>query len=679
MASTGLHGVRDRPDVRPKDAPSAVRRRLTTGYLLALGLIASLTVMIGYTQNERLEMMKRDAEIINIAGAQRMLSQRTAALASDLLADDAPVPLDALEALDDALDRLWRSHVILTQRYDGPAHESDSLRAHYFADDGSLDAALRRFHAGAKDLASRARTNAPIDPAQVAALRSDALGPLLAALNAAVTLHQQASEHRLAETSRLHAIKVAVVMITLLLEAVFLFRPLVARVTRQAAALEKEARVDSLTGLLNRSATVQALASTMASGESIAVVAIDLDHFKEVNDADGHEAGDALLRAAATRLRETVRQGDTVGRLGGDEFVAFMSGVTEAEAAGIVTRIRDALHEPVPHQGRNLRLGATVGFAMAPADATCPKLLLRIADEALIRAKHGGRGSIGRGSRDDAERLLRTSAIVKAFDEAGAAPCLAGVAVHFQPVVSFGETPDQSVPVAFEALARWSHPALGPVPTMELLDSIGPVRTFRLCHDVRAAALADFARMRGRLPFPARLALNLSAGEVARGDIALEIARQVEEASLPLSAIDIEITEEVLLDRVSDRTLADLVTLRHQGARLVLDDFGTGNSSLAHLLRLPLDGVKIDRRFVASLGTDRRAEEIIQATIGLARGLGLDVVAEGVETEAQAARLRAMGCRQLQGYLFARPMDSGELGRWLETTFGPPRPRIVAA
>ena len=679
MATDAVHLVCDRRDMRPQDTPSVVWRKLTFGYLLAVGLIATLTVAMGLSESERLEMMERDAATINIAGAQRMLSQRTAALASDLTSDREETRLAAADLLRETLARLAASHERLTRRPDGPAFETAALQSHYFADDLGIDARVGRFIAAATALAGRVDTGLPADRAQVDAVRAEALGPLLEALHVAVALHQEASERRLARAADLHLFKVAMILATLGIEALFLFRPLVNRVTRLTAALEREARIDPLTGVLNRGATVQALARVMAAGEPIAVVAIDLDHFKEANDTDGHEAGDALLRAAATRLSESVRRSDTVGRLGGDEFAVFMPGVSETEAAAIAERIRDSLHQPVPYEQRLLRLGATVGFAMAPTDATCPKLLLRIADEALIRAKQAGRGSIGRGSRDDAERLLRAAAIARAFDEASAGQRIEGIDAHFLPVLSVGESPDQALPVAFEALARWSHPAVGMVPISEVLASIGPRQAFRLCHEVRAAALARFAEMRGLLPFPARLSLNLSAREIMRSEIAEEIVSQAREASLPPSAIDIEITEEALLGRISDGRLASLVALREQGVRLVLDDFGTGSASLMNLLRLPLDGLKIDRRFIAALGADARAEEIIRATIGLARGLGIAVVAEGVETEAQATELRKLGCRLLQGYLFAQPMDSAGTVRWLETTFGPPRPRALNA
>lgn len=266
--------------------------------------------------------------------------------------------------------------------------------------------------------------------------------------------------------------------------------------------------------------------------------------------------------------------------------------------------------------------------------------------------------------------MVRATAIVKAFDSGSVDQEILGLGAHLQPIVRLRAGSPSASLVSFEALARWKHPELGVVAPVELLDAIGPQRTFRLGHAVRAHALATFKQILARYPTDARLALNLSANEVAREDICLAIARQVDASGLALSQIEIEITEETLLDRVSDRTLEQLAALRGQGARLSLDDFGTGNSGLGQLLRLPLDGVKLDKRFIQRLGVDKRAEEIVRATVSLAKGLGLEVVAEGVETEEQASRAFALGCDAAQGYFYARPMPFDALEDWLAERAG---------
>ncbi len=438
---------------------------------------------------------------------------------------------------------------------------------------------------------------------------------------------------------------------------------------RRALLRAREAALtDPLTGLPNRRATMAALADAAASGPLV-VIALDLDHFKEVNDGEGHAAGDALLQAAACRLREAVRPCDMVGRIGGDEFVVLLVGVTDRDVvAGIAQRVSDALHRPVEYETRLLRLGATLGIAAVPADAMEPEVVMRIADEALVRAKRDGRGRVGYASREDATQLLRTAAIVRAFDaDAAASDLLQGATVYLQPIVALGRAP-VAVPriVAVEALARWSHPAVGTIPPGDLFAAIGPERAAHLGRVIRERALAAFVTFRGAGMADARVALNLSAGEVCRADIALHVAEQVERAGLSLRCVEVEITEEALLDRVSKRTLDQLAALRGRGARLVLDDFGTGTSGLAQLLRLPLDGVKLDKQFIQRLGVDARADEIVRASVSLAHGLGLQVVAEGIETEQQAAALRALGCDAAQGFLFARPMPPDVLKGWLQ-------------
>ncbi|MBP0493661.1 putative bifunctional diguanylate cyclase/phosphodiesterase [Pararoseomonas indoligenes] len=441
---------------------------------------------------------------------------------------------------------------------------------------------------------------------------------------------------------------------------------------RRALLDAREAALtDALTGLPNRRATMGALVDALGSGTPVAVVTVDLDHFKEANDGEGHAAGDALLKEAAARLSEAVRPGDTVGRTGGDEFVVLLSGVgDDVTADAVAQRISAALHRPVPFGERMLRLGATLGVALAPAHAADAEMLVRVADEALVRAKRDVRGSIGRASPEDAAQLMRAAAILRAFD-ADAASGLPGATAQLQPILGLGrgKAPDGAV-LAVEVLARWGHPDVGHVRPGELFPAIGPERGALLGRVVRGQALAAFAALQAQAPAggrlaEARLALNLSASEVARADIALELAAQVERAGLSLRAVEIEITEEVLLDRVSDRTLDGLAALRGRGARLVLDDFGTGNSGLAQLLRLPLDGLKLDQRFIQRLGMDVRAEEIVKATVSLAHSLGLQLVAEGIETPRQVAMLRALGCDAVQGFLFARPMTPEALGGWL--------------
>ena len=433
------------------------------------------------------------------------------------------------------------------------------------------------------------------------------------------------------------------------------------------------AGTDALTGLANRRTIMQKVDELSQAGTPVVAIAVDLDFFKETNDGEGHAAGDAVLLATAQRLKAAIRNVDMVARLGGDEFVVLLIDVVDRPTALLIAqRICTSLHVPVEFGGKQHRVGATLGLALSPGDVDQGDKVVRVADEALMRAKRERRGSVGIAVDGDAAKLTTSSTILRLFDSCiHSHDVIEGASVHLQPIVTLVR--DGSVPaiIAIEALARWEHPTVGNIAPAELFAIIGPERTVQLGQIVRAQALAAFRALREFGLSGARLALNLTAGEVMRADTALNLAEQVETAGLFLNDIRIEITEEVLLERVSNRTLDQLAALRGRGAQLVLDDFGTGNSGLAQLLRLPLDGMKLDKQFVNRAGTDRRAEEIIRATMSLAQSLRLDVVAEGIETEQQASTLHALGCSSAQGYLFGPPMPPDVLKTWLQGRVDP--------
>jgi diguanylate cyclase (GGDEF)-like protein len=649
-------------------AAAQMRRRLTYGYMLALIVLAVLTLS-GSLILSNLVMRQSDAAaVINRAGAQRMLSQRIAALVVDAAGLEGASKQQSLNDLEAAAAQMRVSHEALTIGDHAAARRTAALEALYFGGPAPLDSMVRRFLAEVDSVSLAIRAARGADPAAIAAVRDQALGPLLARLHQAVALHEAAAKRGVGQAIAFHWAVVAATLLVLVAEVFLIFRPLAREVFVLADGLDREARRDMLTGLLNRRAMGEALTEVAASGSAVAVIAIDLDHFKEVNDAEGHAAGDALLRAAAARLPLAVRAGDLIARIGGDEFAVFLVGVGDHYTANdVAVRIRDSLHQSVQYGSRTLRLGATLGVAIVPQDADSAEAGMRAADDALVRVKLTERGGIGWASRQDSERVARVAAILRAFDAAGPLGELAGLSAHFQPIVSLSGPPvGPPRLVALEALTRWHHPSLGDIPPAELIDAIGPERTARLGRAVRDDALRGFAALRPALPAGVRVGLNLSASEVARRDMVAQIGDQVQAAGLTLQDVAIEITEQVLLERVSTRIIDQLTNLRDRGARLVLDDFGTGNAGLAQLLRLNLDAVKLDRRFIHGLGDNERADAIVRATLSLAHGLGLEVIAEGVETVQQSAILRRLGCDAAQGYLFARPMDSGALRGWVE-------------
>lgn len=656
-----LFGAAALPDDRD------LRRRLTCCWVLALGLVA-LAAVGATLLTVRLALAQRDhGAIVAEAGSQRARAQRLAAFLPELLKEDPfEVELARLEVAR-ITERLEAVFARLAAGDQAPARATEALRAHYFEGPYALAARLARFLAGLHALLRDLEDGQTADAEAAAALRAEALGPLLGLLDEAVTLHER---HARAAVDRLVLASLVVGGLALVLLAAIglgVFRPMTAGLARTVQSLSGLAHSDPLTGLANRRAVIEALSDAIAAGRELAAVAIDLDHFKEANERVGHTGGDALLVAVAGRLRQLVRSDDIVGRLGGDEFVVFLLGITdERTLQPIIERIRGVLHEPVPFEGRVLPLGATLGLALCPADARNPEVLLRIADEALLRAKRERRGSVGRARREDTLAVEIAQELRTALDASAPEFPMPGLAAALQPIVALDASPDDVSVLGVEALARWTHPRLGPVPPALLFGTVADRESaVRLGRRVRRLALAAFATVRPAVPGGVRLWLNLAPAEVLDESLVDRLLADLEETGVAAAEITLEITEEVLLDRVSETNLARLAELRRHGTSLALDDFGTGSSGLAQLLRLPIDTIKIDRRFVAALGRDRRAAEIVRTTVALASALDMLVVAEGVETAEQTRLLAELGCAAVQGNRIGPPMAETELRRWL--------------
>jgi diguanylate cyclase (GGDEF)-like protein/PAS domain S-box-containing protein len=424
---------------------------------------------------------------------------------------------------------------------------------------------------------------------------------------------------------------------------------------------EAEARIrhmahhDALTGLPNRvllrDRLGQALARARREGEAVAVLCLDLDGFKAVNDALGHAAGDRLLEAVAARLAASVREADTVARLGGDEFAVVQAGLAQPEAAdALARRLVEALSRPFPLEGgHEAAVGTSVGVALFPADGDGPDGLLRRADLALYRAKAEGRGAHRFFEEAMDARLQARTALERDVRRALAEERFE---LHYQPQVDLAT----GRVTGAEALLRWTDPERGPVPPSEfvpLAEETG------LIVPLGEWALRAACGEASRWPAPLRVAVNLSPVQFRKPGLAATVARVLRETGLEASRLELEITEGVLL-RDTEATVAELRALRALGVRVAMDDFGTGYSSLGYLRRFPFDKIKIDRAFVADLGRSADAAAIVRAVVGLGHGLGMRANAEGVETAEQAAMLKAAGCGEVQGYHFGRPMPAGE-------------------
>ncbi|PZW49031.1 diguanylate cyclase (GGDEF)-like protein [Humitalea rosea] len=616
-------------------------------YLLALSLIGGLAIISAVLIGVLVERQESYATIIDMAGRQRMLSLRIAALV-------APGGVEDPAALTQAADEMLQAHWTLRQE---PAHMTLALTQSYFAPATGLDQRVQGFLRTAASLAS-----GPVNPAVARRVRQEAMGPLLDSLQNTVELHQAAAERDMSVILWGHCASAALALLLLLAETMLIFRPQAHRLAGLTERLAREADHDPLTGLYNRRAMERVLEAALVAGERLAIIMLDLDYFKGTNDSAGHAAGDAVLCAAAERLRAALAPGDIVARVGGDEFLILLRGITDrAKVQAMAEGISERLGRPFTWQGQALRIGATCGFAMSPADACVRSDLLRVADDALRRAKAAARGRVAGASAADATRLAREAQIATALFAAGGAP--RGLYAALQPQIDLKD----GALLGFEALARWDDPVLGAIAPGEFL----PIAARQgllpaLGRAVRRDAFSTLAWLRDAgLPAP-RVAINLAPEELAVPNLVEAIELDLITRGLRHADLELEITEDVLLDRVSDVVRERLKRLRDRGVRLSIDDFGTGYAGLLQLLRLSLDAVKLDRRFVAGIGYDARAEEIIRATAGLAAGLGLELVAEGVETEQQAQILLERGITIGQGWLLARPMRQAELWDWLE-------------
>jgi diguanylate cyclase (GGDEF)-like protein len=425
------------------------------------------------------------------------------------------------------------------------------------------------------------------------------------------------------------------------------------QIAEKQAGLEHLALHDPLTGLANRLLLLDlldhALAAMARRPSAPVVLFLDLDHFKSVNDASGHSAGDQLLVEVATRLRGLVRPGDTIARLGGDEFVVLCEELSDPviEGVAVARRITERLASPFRVAGREVFVATSIGVAVA-GDGDGAETVLRRADQAMYRAKQLGRGRIELYDPAIDRQATRQAELA---GELHVAMADGHLQIAYQPIFDLAS----GRMVAREALLRWSHPRLGDVAPEEFVpiaEQTGLIATIgswvlheacRACAAWRASGSPDVG-----------VTVNVSGRQLQGDRFDRDVRDALAASGLPSDALVIEVTETLLMAGRSEAR-ATFRRLRATGIRIAIDDFGTGYSSLSWLARLPLDIVKVDRSFVATLGLSDRETAIVEAMINLAHTLGLGVVAEGVETELQLEHLVRLGCDQGQGYLLGRP------------------------
>ena len=429
------------------------------------------------------------------------------------------------------------------------------------------------------------------------------------------------------------------------------------RLADSEAQARHEALHDALSGLQNRSSFLQRLEELLESpdtmGQRVVAAYVDVDRFKDINDTMGHHAGDSLIKAVAERLQTHLQETDYLARFGGDEFAVLCTSFSPRAGEVLARRVTQAFNAPFPIDGQLTRVTASIGIAIAPKDGKTATDLMRNADIALYEAKNQGRNRTIQFSQDMAEKVAQRRVIEV---DLRAAIEREELELHFQPLVS---SRNEKI-VSVEALLRWTHPVHGPmppavfVPVAEDSGLMPALGDWVLRHAMQAAK---------RWP-GLEIAVNLSPVQFRHSDVQTQLHRLTQEYGVDPRQITLEITEGVLME-ANQRTRETLDSIRAMGFQLALDDFGTGYSSLAYLCQFKFDKLKIDRSFVTGFARGEVPQSVLKAVVTLGQGMGMSIVAEGVETEFDALAMRHFGCTEMQGYYFSRPVPPQAIDKLL--------------
>lgn len=656
---------------------------IRTAYWVALLIVGAMALATYLLLQHMMAAHQRDDALMAQVDTQKTLSQRIVFLSNAARQANPEAQKTLIASLRDSIRQFEENYdyVITATEIDGSSPSSETVRTILFRGPHHLDHFTSNLVANGLRLASALETNSGLSipgggyqgSAERALLDDTVAGAALAgytALGEHLAANSQALLDRMLSVHRM----LFYAMVGVLgFVALFIFRPMTEMIRRRTSQLVEArnsmafiAAHDGLTGLNNRSflrASFESLLARAArDGERLAVIQIDLDRFKQINDSLGHAAGDFVLVTTAQRMRTCCRPADVCVRLGGDEFVMVLPNAgDDAEIEAMVRRTLARIAEPMAYEGTLIECGVSAGIAIYPADADNGADLIVHADLALYAAKkkeEGGAFAFFSGElRQDMEHRKQ---LERDLAEAIAAQ---DFAVHFQPQVSLS----RGDIVGIEALVRWPHARRGMVrpgafiPVAEkagFMPAIGRI--------VMRKAIFEAAKWhREGIEF-GRLALNVSGAELREADFIDFLSGTLEEAGLPTARLSLEIVESVILDDDKTGITGKLAQMRAAGVHLELDDFGTGYASLSHVSPSEIDRLKIDRRFVQNIDRGGENAKIVRAIADLAQGLDIAIVAEGAETEAELSSLMALGCDQVQGYAVAFPMPPDEARAWLE-------------
>lgn len=618
-------------------------------YGIALVIILAFLFSSHVIESGALAKAERDAEVINLSGKQRMLSQQIILYAQNYVSTGEAASADRLEAI---VDEFEITHQTLMQ----DAVKEASLGHLYMSRTPSTDEVVKNYISIARSIPS---SNYP--RATLAELKSQGSGEVLSRLDEAAIAFQHRAQTQARWSQRLQELTLLFAALVVLLEALIIFLPAHRLVEKTLSNLKRTALTDPLTKLRNRTGFDQDLDEAVKArdGKStpLALILFDLDDFKNINDQHGHMTGDAVLKRIGVRVS---RIGNllSAARVGGDEFAVLVDNAHWSADAPIhqiaddVRRASDYIFRPVNYQGRVITISGSIGLSRYPVDAKDPLDLRRNASTALLDAKRTGRGRLSvYNKRIDAEvqrrRTIQSLLTAREYK--------AGLSAVFQPIVESKTGKIKSV----EVLARWKHETLGPVNPLEFLTI---AREAGLGQEVERAireiALTQMgpALKQGLIE---SVSLNVSPVDLAAEGFAASFIDQVKAHDVALPRVWVEVTET---ERLSSMVMAkeNLELLSQAGIRIALDDYGVGYSNIHRLAELPIHRVKIDKSIVENVEDDPKYAGVFRSSVQLARALGAEVVAEGVETAGQLSEVERFGCRYIQGYFFYRPLTASD-------------------